>query len=263
MVHRYIPSKISITRRKGLFTTLACISYSPLYDISLISLVLCLGKGNKIISGRYHLWSHFRYAYQRRPVVRHKGPDTFFVDLMLLYGPRQVKLCFRACAKCADSYHLAHAQSLIRTFDLHLNICIVQWFCLRKNEGPDQTARISDWYVPSLNVYAQRGIFVWRYPYRGDNLFETFYLRFYSLSPSGNGPIRKGDKSLLFGAYYFLLEKISLRKEAKTHLKELPPLQLYPFPLLLLFFFENMYRMTCTPDNDWSVFCWTLCRIKL
>ena len=38
---------------------------------------------------------------------------------IILLGLRQVKTCLRACAKCADSHHSAHAQSIIRAFALH------------------------------------------------------------------------------------------------------------------------------------------------
>ena len=43
----------------------------------------------------------------------------------LLIGPLQAEQCLQTCAKCADSHHHAHTQSLIRAF------FSIQWFCLR------------------------------------------------------------------------------------------------------------------------------------
>ena len=39
-----------------------------------------------------------------------------------IYGPREAKKCLRACAKCKDSNHPAHAQSMFRAYALHLYI---------------------------------------------------------------------------------------------------------------------------------------------
>ena len=50
------------------------------------------------------------------------------------------KKCLRACAKCADSDHSAHAQSLIRAFALHCNILRYSMILFLDCEGPDQTA---------------------------------------------------------------------------------------------------------------------------
>ena len=38
---------------------------------------------------------------------------------LVLHVPRQAKTYLRACAKCADSHHTAHTQSLIWAFALH------------------------------------------------------------------------------------------------------------------------------------------------
>ena len=39
--------------------------------------------------------------------------------LHITFGPHQAKECLRACKKCADSHHSAHAQSVMQTFALH------------------------------------------------------------------------------------------------------------------------------------------------
>ena len=62
-----------------------------------------------------------------------------YTDIMMsttLFGSRQAQKCFRACAKCADSDHPAHAQSITRTFALHI---FYSSHLVADNEGPDQT----------------------------------------------------------------------------------------------------------------------------
>ena len=56
-----------------------------------------------------------------------------------IIGPRQAKNCLRACAKCADSHHPAHAQDIIWAFALHLYILQYPLMLLAGSEGPDQT----------------------------------------------------------------------------------------------------------------------------
>ena len=88
-----------------------------------------------------------------------------------LYGPRQAKMCFRACANCAAIHHPAHAQSVIRTFALHWNILAVcgQWrswsdCAFRTAKALIKLYECTVWSGPSLSAHARRQVFAWRDP---------------------------------------------------------------------------------------------------
>ena len=53
----------------------------------------------------------------------------------------RAKKCIRTCAKCADSDHPAHAQSIIRAFVLNSYNLRYPMILLADSEGPDQTSQ--------------------------------------------------------------------------------------------------------------------------
>ena len=81
------------------------------------------------------------------------------------YGQRQAKKCFRPCAKCADSYHLAHAQSIIWPLPSIHTFCSILRFCKRAVNALIRLRRCAGWSGPSLYAYAERHVFAWRGPY--------------------------------------------------------------------------------------------------
>ena len=62
--------------------------------------------------------------------------------MYVIIWPRQAKKCHETYAKCADSKHPAHAQSIIWDFDLHLYILKYTMILAADREGPDQTAQM-------------------------------------------------------------------------------------------------------------------------
>ena len=77
-------------------------------------------------------WSHKSYCRFCRALAH----------LWFSNGQRHAKHCLRTCAKCADSDHPEHAQSLIRVFALHSYILQCPMILLGDSEGPDQPARM-------------------------------------------------------------------------------------------------------------------------
>ena len=67
--------------------------------------------------------------------------NNFFFTIIIM-GRVKRKKCLRTCAKCADSDHPSHAQSLIRAFALHWNILQHPMIQLVDSKGPYQTARM-------------------------------------------------------------------------------------------------------------------------
>ena len=54
-------------------------------------------------------------------------------------GPRKALMCLPTCAKCTDSDHPAHAQSITWAIALHSYILSCPMILLVDTEGPDQS----------------------------------------------------------------------------------------------------------------------------
>ena len=59
-----------------------------------------------------------------------------------LFASVRPKECLRTCAKCADSDHSVHSQSIIRAFARHSYILWYPIFLLVDSEGPGHTTQM-------------------------------------------------------------------------------------------------------------------------
>ena len=85
------------------------------------------------------------FIFSKDPSSQNEFTYLFYLAIctnMLRHGPRQAKKYFQACAKCADSDHPAHAQSISRAFALQSHILKYPVILLADSEGLDQTARM-------------------------------------------------------------------------------------------------------------------------
>ena len=88
-------------------------------------------------------WKILNYNFKYRLVCEAFEVAVYILDRAgcrvgrnIIIWARKAKTCLRACAKCADSHHPAHAQG----FELY-----ILWYpmiLLADREGPDQTARM-------------------------------------------------------------------------------------------------------------------------
>ena len=121
---------------------------------------------SQIKGTRFRKYASGGPCHEKRTVIAYVdigGPDS---PRNLLcsptYGPRQSKMCLRACAKCVDSHYPAHAQSLIRAFVFHWNILYCPMILFAGSEEPDQTAWMRSLIWALLSAYARRHIFALR-----------------------------------------------------------------------------------------------------
>ena len=84
--------------------------------------------------------------------MKNKELNFRYTNYFDLDGSRQAKTGIRTRAKCADTDHPAHAQSITRTFVLHSYI-------LNGSDNHDLTARNRRPVLPSLSAYTQRHVF--------------------------------------------------------------------------------------------------------